>query len=94
MQLGMIGLGRMGANASGSLADFVGKLEGPRNVRIMIPVAAVDQTVSAIARLMEPGDVLSAALFERFSSRGESGFADKRLSAMRGWPPPAAPTGT
>ncbi|MFH1558324.1 MAG: phosphogluconate dehydrogenase (NAD(+)-dependent, decarboxylating) [Pseudomonadota bacterium] len=89
MQLGMIGLGRMGANmcrrlmraghecvvydvqadavsrlaregaiASESLEDFVGKLDGPRNVWIMVPAAAVEQTVSAIAKLMEPGDVL------------------------------------
>jgi len=27
--------------------------------------------------------VLTAALFERFSSRGEADFADKLLSAMR-----------
>jgi 6-phosphogluconate dehydrogenase len=27
--------------------------------------------------------VLSAALYERFSSRGEADFADKLLSAMR-----------
>jgi 6-phosphogluconate dehydrogenase len=27
--------------------------------------------------------VLSAALYQRFSSRGESGYADKVLSAMR-----------
>ncbi|MGD9984139.1 MAG: hypothetical protein AB7S51_08255, partial [Porticoccaceae bacterium] len=30
-----------------------------------------------------PVPVLSAALFARFSSRGEAGFADKLLSAMR-----------
>jgi 6-phosphogluconate dehydrogenase len=30
-----------------------------------------------------PAPVLSAALFERFSSRGESDFADRLLSAMR-----------
>jgi 6-phosphogluconate dehydrogenase len=30
-----------------------------------------------------PVPVLSAALFQRFSSRGESDFADKLLSAMR-----------
>ena len=38
--------------------------------------AAIDTSV--------PAPVLSAALFERFSSRGEGGFADKLLSAMRG----------
>ena len=30
-----------------------------------------------------PSPVLSAALYQRFTSRGESGFADKLLSAMR-----------
>jgi 6-phosphogluconate dehydrogenase len=37
--------------------------------------AAVDEGV--------PVDVLSAALFARFTSRGEADFADKILSAMR-----------
>jgi 6-phosphogluconate dehydrogenase len=30
-----------------------------------------------------PAHVLSAALYERFSSRGDADFADKLLSAMR-----------
>ena len=30
-----------------------------------------------------PADVLSAALFDRFTSRGDADFADKILSAMR-----------
>jgi len=30
-----------------------------------------------------PAHVLTASLYERFSSRGESDFADKVLSAMR-----------
>jgi 6-phosphogluconate dehydrogenase len=38
-------------------------------------IAAIDESV--------PVPVLSAALFERFSSRGEADFADKVLSAMR-----------
>ncbi|HEX2047426.1 MAG TPA: decarboxylating 6-phosphogluconate dehydrogenase [Acidimicrobiales bacterium] len=38
-------------------------------------LAAVDEGV--------PAHVLTAALYERFSSRGESDFADKILSAMR-----------
>jgi 6-phosphogluconate dehydrogenase len=37
--------------------------------------AAVDESV--------PAPVLSAALFSRFSSRGEDEFANKILSAMR-----------
>jgi 6-phosphogluconate dehydrogenase len=38
-------------------------------------LASVDEGV--------PAYVLTAALYERFSSRGESDFADKVLSAMR-----------
>lgn len=38
-------------------------------------MAAIDESV--------PAPVLSAALYQRFSSRGESLFADKTLSAMR-----------
>jgi 6-phosphogluconate dehydrogenase len=37
--------------------------------------AAIDEAV--------PVPVLSAALYERFSSRGEDDFADKMLSALR-----------
>ena len=37
--------------------------------------AAIDEAV--------PAPVLSAALYERFSSRGEADYADKVLSAMR-----------
>ena len=37
--------------------------------------AAIDEAV--------PAPVLSAALYERFSSRGEDDFADKVLSALR-----------
>ena len=38
-------------------------------------MAAIDEAV--------PAPVLSAALYERFSSRGEADFADKMLSALR-----------
>jgi 6-phosphogluconate dehydrogenase len=38
-------------------------------------VAAIDESV--------PASVLSAALYARFTSRGEADFADKVLSAMR-----------
>ena len=37
--------------------------------------AAIDEAV--------PAPVLSTALYERFSSRGEADFADRVLSAMR-----------
>jgi 6-phosphogluconate dehydrogenase len=40
-------------------------------------------TITASIDEAVPTPVLSAALFERFSSRGEAEFADKLLSAMR-----------
>src|SRR5262249_2284529 len=90
MQLGMIGLGRMGANmirrvmrskhagvvfdrsqdsvaslvkegatGSGSLEEFVGKLEKPRAAWIMVPAGApTESTVAELLRLMERGDTV------------------------------------
>src|ERR1700753_2896635 len=89
MQLGMIGLGRMGANlvrrlmrdghrcvaydqnpdaikaladegATGadSLADFVAKLEKPRNIWIMVPAAVVESTLADLRPLLDAGDVV------------------------------------
>jgi 6-phosphogluconate dehydrogenase len=89
MQLGMIGLGRMGANlvrrlmrdghhcvaydvnpdtvkalagegATGaeSLADFVAKLDRPRNIWIMVPAGIVDQTLTQLRPLLEADDVI------------------------------------
>jgi 6-phosphogluconate dehydrogenase len=40
-------------------------------------------TVQAAVDEGFPAHVLTAALFERFSSRGEADFADRMLSAMR-----------
>ncbi len=40
-------------------------------------------TVQAAVELGVPAHVLTAALFERFSSRGEAAFAERVLSAMR-----------
>ena len=40
-------------------------------------------TINAAIDAGVPAPVLSAALFQRFSSRGEAGFADRLLSAMR-----------
>lgn len=40
-------------------------------------------TVKAAVDVGVPAPVLSSALFQRFSSRGESDFADRLLSAMR-----------
>lgn len=41
-------------------------------------------TIQAAIDTSVPAPVLSAALYQRFSSRGESDYADKLLSAMRG----------
>ena len=87
MQIGMIGLGRMGANmvrrlmrdghecvvhdvaadavtalagegATGahSLEELVAKLDAPRHVWLMVPVAFVDETIEKLAPLLAPGD--------------------------------------
>ena len=89
MQLGMIGLGRMGANlvrrlmrdghhcvaydvnadavkslesegATGadSLADFVAKLDKPRNIWIMVPAGIVQKTLDQLRPLLEADDVI------------------------------------
>jgi 6-phosphogluconate dehydrogenase len=89
MQIGMIGLGRMGANmvrrllkdghecvvydvntgavreleaegarGTSSLEELASKLDRPRPVWMMLPVALVDETIQAVARLLEADDVL------------------------------------
>ena len=59
---------------SPQLAEFGGRVSDSGEGRWTI-TAAIDESV--------PAHVLSSALFERFSSRGEADFADKLLSAMR-----------
>jgi len=56
------------------LKKFTGRVSDSGEGRWTIK-AAIDEGV--------PAHVLSAALYERFSSRGEALFADKMLSAMR-----------
>jgi 6-phosphogluconate dehydrogenase len=57
-----------------ALSDFAGRVSDSGEGRWTIR-AAIDEGV--------PAHVLSSALYERFSSRGEADFADKLLSAMR-----------
>ncbi|HZB92736.1 MAG TPA: NADP-dependent phosphogluconate dehydrogenase, partial [Stellaceae bacterium] len=89
MQLGMIGLGRMGANmvrrllrgghqcvvfdrsakavaelakekavGAASVAEFIRSLEKPRAVWLMVPAAAVDETIAELVPHLERGDIL------------------------------------
>ena len=86
MQIGMIGLGRMGANmvrrlvkaghecvvydvrreaaqslgrdgalATNTLAEFVAKLSKPRAVWLMVPAALVDAQLEVLLPLLAPG---------------------------------------
>ena len=89
MQIGMIGLGRMGANmvrrllqgghecvvfdrspdavasltkehatGAASLAEFANKLGKPRAVWLMVPAAAVDQTLADLLPHLDAGDIV------------------------------------
>ncbi|AKK28325.1 phosphogluconate dehydrogenase (NAD(+)-dependent, decarboxylating) [Mycobacterium sp. EPa45] len=89
MQLGMVGLGRMGANlvrrlmrdghdcvvydvnptavseleaqgatGAASLEEFVGRLDGPRAIWLMLPAAIVDETLDALVPLLSAGDTV------------------------------------
>ena len=59
---------------SPQLEEYTGRVSDSGEGRWTL-AAAIEEAV--------PAPVLSAALFARFSSRGESDFADKLLSAMR-----------
>jgi 6-phosphogluconate dehydrogenase len=56
------------------LSGFAGRVSDSGEGR-WTALAAIDEGV--------PSPVISAALFSRFESRGNAGFADKLLSAMR-----------
>src|SRR5260370_13632251 len=47
-----------GATGANDLADFVAKLERPRNVWLMLPAAITGRTLFQLADLLEPGDVV------------------------------------
>ena len=57
-----------------ALAQFAGRVSDSGEGRWTIK-AAIDEAV--------PAPVLSAALYQRFSSRGEADYQDRVLSAMR-----------
>jgi 6-phosphogluconate dehydrogenase len=59
---------------SPDLANFSGRVSDSGEGRWTI-LAAIDEGA--------PADVLTAALYERFASRGEADFANKLMSAMR-----------
>ncbi len=59
---------------SPELAEFEGRVSDSGEGRWTV-MAAIDESV--------PAHIITAALFERFSSRGEADFADRLLSAMR-----------
>ena len=59
---------------SPDLTDYAGRVSDSGEGRWTL-MAAIDESV--------PAPVLSAALFERFSSRGEADYANRVLSAMR-----------
>jgi 6-phosphogluconate dehydrogenase len=59
---------------SPDLSDYAGRVSDSGEGRWTL-MAAIDESV--------PAPVLSAALFERFSSRGEADYANRVLSAMR-----------
>ena len=57
-----------------TLSEFAGRVSDSGEGRWTIK-AAIDEAV--------PVPVLSAALYQRFSSRGDADYQDKLLSAMR-----------
>ena len=107
MRVGMVGLGRMGANMSvrllhgkhevtaydvnpeaaeklaaqgarpvASLGDLAADLSAPRVVWVMVPAGEItDQTLTAVAELLEPGDVVVDG--------GNSHYSDTKERAAR-----------
>ncbi|WP_217921668.1 phosphogluconate dehydrogenase (NAD(+)-dependent, decarboxylating) [Miltoncostaea oceani] len=70
----LLDLTAIALNEDPALGEFSGRVSDSGEGRWTV-MAAVDEGV--------PAHVLTAALYERFSSRGEADYADKLLSAMR-----------
>ena len=70
----LLDLTAAGLTKDPSLAEYAGRVSDSGEGRWTIK-AAVDEAV--------PAPVLSASLYQRFDSRGDAGFQDKLLSAMR-----------
>ncbi|MGD8309278.1 MAG: decarboxylating 6-phosphogluconate dehydrogenase [Chromatiales bacterium] len=51
-------LAKAGATAASSLDELVERLQPPRTVWLMVPAAAVDDLVDALAQRLAPGDML------------------------------------
>ena len=95
MQLGMIGLGRMGANMVRRLmrgGHFVKLIHNGIEYGMMaayaeglniLKHAGVGKGVAVADAETPPLRVLAAALFSRVTSRGEADFQNRLLSAMR-----------
>jgi len=113
MQLGMVGLGRMGANltrrlmrdghrmvaydvntdavqqlasegatGAGSLEDFIGALEKPRAVWVMVPAGEItEKTVASLAERLDPDDVIidGGNTYYRDDIRRSKELADKGM---------------
>ncbi len=126
MQLGMIGLGRMGSNmvrrlikgghecvvfdthsetgrqarrrgghGATSLKEFVGKLQKPRAIWMMVPAGVVDKMLTELGPLLEAGDILidggnsyyvdDINRAEEFKARGSTTSTAGPAAASGGW---------
>src|SRR6202034_3326495 len=70
----LLDLAAVGLAKDPALSEFAGRVSDSGEGRWTIK-AAIDEAV--------PAPVLSAALYQRFTSRGEADYQDKVLSAMR-----------